>query len=224
MKTGKIIVFEGIDGSGKGTQSKLLQKYFQERNIPSILFEFPGYKKTFFGKAVGEFLNGDFGSLNQVHPKLSAILYAGDRFEQSNQIKEYLTKGYYVICDRYVPSNIAHQIAKLPEDQQNDLIQWIEKLEYEIFNISKPHLVLLMNMQPELSSKLVLKKDKREYTAKKKDIHEADQTYLEKVYLAFQQLAHHTNWRSIICGEINHPKPVEEIHKDIIQTIGDYFD
>lgn len=223
MLKGKIIAFEGIDGSGKGTQSKMLYKYFQEQNIPTILFEFPGYTKTFFGKVVGEFLNGDFGDLGQVHPKLAAILYAGDRYEQSQEIRDYLSKGYNVICDRYVPSNIAHQIAKLPIEEQDKMIVWIEHLEYEVFHLPKPNVVFFMNMQPELSSQLVLKKDQRSYTDKKQDIHEADQSYLDKVYIAFQELAKSTNWKTIDCGSINTPKSIDTINQDIVSYLNKSF-
>ena len=161
MEKSQIIVFEGIDGSGKGTQSKLLYEYYKKNNIKVVLFEFPGYTKTFFGEVVGEFLNGDFGNLTEVHPKLAAILYAGDRFEQSEEIKDYLSKGYIVICDRYVSSNIAHQIAKLPTDKQGKLKEWIEYLEYKVFNLPKPNLILFLDMPPSIATQLVLKKDTR---------------------------------------------------------------
>ncbi len=217
MVNGKIIVFEGIDGSGKGTQSKLLYKYYKKNNIKVALFEFPGYTKTFFGEVVGEFLNGDFGNLNEVHPKLSAILYAGDRFEQSKEIKDYLSKGYIVICDRYVSSNIAHQIAKLPIDKQEKLKEWIEYLEYKVFNLPKPNFILFLDMPPSAATQLVLKKDARAYTDKKKDIHEADQSYLSLVYNTFKAIAKKENWEIIECEN----KDITTIQNEIIHCIGE---
>jgi len=215
MDNGKILIFEGIDGSGKGTQSKLLYKYYQANNIPSILFEFPAYSKTFFGKTVGEFLNGDFGTLEEVHPKLSAMLYAGDRFEQVEEIKNYLSKGYIVICDRYIPSNIAHQIAKVSHSQQKALKKWIEHLEYEIFQLPKPDLIFFLNMPPLSASKLVLKKEQRDYTDKKKDIHEENQSYLEKVYAIFQNISIEEKWLVIECKDKN----IETVHSEILNQL-----
>lgn len=215
MNNGKIIVFEGIDGSGKGTQSKLLYKYYQENNISSILFEFPGYSKTFFGKTVGEFLNGDFGKLEDVHPKLSAMLYAGDRFEQVQKIRNYLSQGFIVICDRYIPSNIAHQIAKVPDNQKKELKKWIEHLEYEIYQLPKPNLIFFLDMPPLSASKLVLKKEQRDYTDKKKDIHEENESYLEKVYTIFKEIAIKDEWLIIQCKD----KDIDTIHIEIINEI-----
>jgi dTMP kinase len=217
MSQNKIIVFEGIDGSGKGTQSKLLYKYYQKANIPSILIEFPNYENTFFGKVVGEFLNGDFGNINQVNPKLAAILYAGDRFEKSSEIYEYINKGYTIICDRYIPSNIAHQIAKVSISEQKKLRDWIEELEYSVFNLPKPDIILFMDMHPDISSKFVLKKEKRVYTDKNKDIHEKDESYLKKVYSIFKNMSYEKKWNSIDCNNKN----IESVHNTILKVLGE---
>ncbi|MBA1432941.1 MAG: dTMP kinase [Epsilonproteobacteria bacterium] len=218
---GKIIVFEGIDGSGKGTQSKELYEYLQNLNYKVILLEFPFYNETFFGKEVGEYLNGVFGQLDEVHPKFSAMLYAGDRFEKKETILKKLNDGYMIICDRYVPSNIAHQTAKYQnESERKKLKQWIEELEYNVYGLPKPNIVLFMDMNPNLSDKLVLKKDIRNYTNKQKDLHESDNTYLVNVYKIFKQMTKNTNWFNIECQDSNNGlKSIQTIQSEIINKL-----
>lgn len=216
---GKIIVFEGIDGSGKGTQSKKLYKYLKEKKEKVILLEFPCYSETFFGKEVGDYLNGGFGGLDEVHPKLSAILYAGDRFEKKETILKYLKKGYIIICDRYVPSNIAHQSAKIEnKTEQKKLRKWISKLEYKVFGLPKPDIIFFMDMNPKISDNLVLQKDARSYTDKSKDLHENDNSYLLKVYEMFKKLS--KSWITIKCQNKNNElKTVDEIHAKILKKL-----
>ncbi|WP_333804213.1 dTMP kinase [Sulfurospirillum sp.] len=220
MKKGKIIVFEGIDGSGKGTQATLLHEYYKKNNIPNLLLQFPCYSETFFGQEVGNYLNGKFGSLDNVHPKFSALLYAGDRFEKSKLIYDELNKGTMVICDRYVPSNIAHQIAKLKtQEEQKELQHWIEKLEYGVFNLPKPDVVFLLDISPSLSSELVLKKNKRDYTDKAKDLHEEDDSYLRQVYYAYKDLCLVNGWNKINCTHDNKIFSIQEIHLTILKVL-----
>jgi dTMP kinase len=219
---GKIIVFEGIDGSGKGTQSKKLYKHLRDRDKKVILLEFPFYEKTFFGKEVGNYLNGKFGKLDEVDPKLSAMLYAGDRFEKKDLILKKLQQGYTIICDRYVSSNIAYQTAKYENQKEQKMLQkWIGHLEYKVYSLPKPDVVIFMDMNPKISDNLVLKKDARNYTDKKKDLHESDTTYLLNVYTAFQQMFDDKIWINIKCQNKNNKlKSVIKIHNKILKKLG----
>lgn len=219
---GKIIVFEGIDGSGKGTQSKKLYQHLKNRDKKVILLEFPFYEETFFGKEVGNYLNGKFGKLDEVYPKLSAMLYAGDRFEKKDLILKKLQQGYTIICDRYVSSNIAYQTAKYKnKKEQKTLQKWISHLEYKVYSLPKPDVVIFMDMNPEICDNLVLKKDARNYTDKKKDLHESDTTYLLDVYSAFQEMFDDKIWINIKCQNKNNKlKSVEKIHNKILKKLG----
>ena len=196
---GKLIAIEGIDGSGKNTQSnKILSEYSRTYAKVSKL-SFPRYGETFFGKEVGHYLNGEFGRLDQVHPKLSAMLYAGDRFECKEDILGKLSDDGVIICDRYVQSNIAHQIAKVASHEQLSFAQWIEELEYRVYGMPKPDLVIFLDVPPVTSNELVLKKEPRNYTDKKRDLHEEDVPYLEKVYGVFKSLSKTEGWATIDC-------------------------
>src|SRR5258708_39110698 len=108
-----LIDLEGIDGSGKGTQARVLCDRFAQAGVSAALVSFPRYEATRFGRAVGEFLNGRFGSLQQVHPFLVSLLFAGDRFESKEFLVQAIKSHAVVVLDRYVPSNVAHQASKV---------------------------------------------------------------------------------------------------------------
>jgi dTMP kinase len=196
---GKLVVIEGTDGSGKATQSDLLVKRLIEEGHTAIKYSFPGYTKTFFGREVGNFLNGEFGTIDQVHPKLASCLYALDRFEQLTELRADLDKYDYVVCDRYVESNMAHQGCKLDEPDQ--MFKWIEKLEYEILGLPRPDIFIFLSLPVEVSRELILEKAKREYTDHQKDLHEADDGHLQKAFDVYDYLARLNEWLVIGCTD-----------------------
>ncbi|MGH9702977.1 MAG: dTMP kinase, partial [Candidatus Acidiferrales bacterium] len=105
---GKFIAIEGIDGSGKRTQLDLLDAELSRRGIAHVRVSFPRYE-SFFGSMVGQFLNGEFGTLDKVDPHFSALLYASDRLEAKPELMGHLQSGAVVLSDRYIGSNLAHQ-------------------------------------------------------------------------------------------------------------------
>lgn len=217
--SGTIIVIEGIDGSGKNTQATLLQKALDARKVPHRLWHFPLYQETFFGKEVANYLNGEYGDLDHTHPKLTALLYAGDRFEKRDEMLAELERGTTIILDRYVPSNIAHQGAKLDPKEFKEFKDWVEELEYGVFGLPRPDLTVFLDMPPEISYNLVLEKSKREYTDKKQDLHEENTTYLRKVYDHFTTLSQEEGWKKIQCYEGTTPRSIEAIHEQFLKEV-----
>ena len=124
-----IIAFEGLDGSGKGTQSQILSAKMSAKGIDNSLYSFPNYKGTNFGLEVGKYLNGGFGALDEIPPQFPVMLYAMDRFEMKKSIMTDISEGLNIIFDRYVPSNIAHQAVKFPENQQKTFSDLVKRLE-----------------------------------------------------------------------------------------------
>ena len=194
---GMLVVLEGIDGSGKGTQARLLVDALARRGFTARLFSFPCYDETFFGREVGRYLNGAFGDLHSVPPEFAALLYAGDRLEKRDELLVALRDADVVVCDRYVPSNFAHQAAKLPRERQDALIDWIAAVEYTVFGLPRPDLVCLLTMPPERSVALVLNKNRRSYTEKRLDLHEAAGDYLQDAAQVFARLAERNGWTVI---------------------------
>ena len=96
-----IIAIEGIDGAGKGTQSRQLVERLNASGVNAVGLQFPRYSETTFGAAIGDFLNGRFGSLDQVHPQLAAVLYAGDRFESKQVLQNAVDSHDVVVLDRF---------------------------------------------------------------------------------------------------------------------------
>jgi len=193
---GKLIAVEGIDGSGKQTQVRLLSQALESRGHRVLSTGFPQYN-SWFGKMVGQFLNGDFGPHHDPH--FTALLYAGDRFECKGPIVAALEQGQIVITDRYVASNLAHQTARSSPEKREEFRAWIEHLEYGIYGLPKEDLVLYLRVPPIQAQSLVAKKSARTYTDSAHDILESDLRHLQAAADIYDQLARRPNWKTVEC-------------------------
>ena len=118
------------------------------------MLSFPRYQQTRFGQKVGDFLNGEFGTLDTVHPLLVSLLFAGDRFESRELIEQSLADHDVVVCDRYVASNVAHQGAKVSDGERAELIEWIQQLEFSIYKLPTPQLTLFLDLPVKFAQQL----------------------------------------------------------------------
>ncbi len=214
---GKLIAIEGIDGSGKRTQVALLEKTLTAAGHSVLATGFPQYESSWFGKMVGQFLNGDFGSLESVDPHFSALLYAGDRFESKFRLDTALNAGKIVLADRYIGSNLAHQTARVPESARPAFINWIEHLEYNIYNLPHEALVLYLRVPPRQAQELVSRKSARVYTKDKQDIQEASIRHLEDAAAMYDHLSRRPHWATIQCYDEN--RSAMRAQKDIAAEI-----
>jgi dTMP kinase len=215
-----IIAIEGIDGSGKGTQTRLLEKRLIDEGIGVSMFSFPRYSETFFGREVGNYLDGKFGDLENVNPKFSSLLYALDRFETAPQIEEALARGNIVIFDRFIGSNIAHQCARVPKNKVPEMATWIRTVEETILKARKPDIVIFLDININQASELVAKKEKRSYTDKTLDLHEASPDHLDGALANFRYLARTDGWVTVLCnrtdGTIRRPEEIaDEIYSHV---------
>jgi dTMP kinase len=217
---GKFIVIEGIDGSGKRTQIEMLARALAEKKIATAQIGFPNYD-GFFGKLVGQFLNGDFGALEAVDPHFSAMLYAGDRLQAAPGIRRDLEAGNILLADRYVASNLAHQGSRVPANKRDEFLTWLKRLEYEVYALPQEDLVIYLRMKPADAQRLVGEKGKREYTALRRDLQESDIEHLATASEVYDQLARQPNWLTIECHDAaaNALRSPEDIHKEILAAV-----
>lgn len=224
MTKGKFIVIEGSDGSGKKTQTDLLIKKLKEEKIKTAYFDFPQYYTSFFGKMIKRYLNGEFGTADEVSPYLASILYAGDRFEASEKIKKSINTGKYLVSNRYIQSNMAFQNAKIKlKTEKKKFVRWLEKMEYEIFNIPKADMVIYLYVPYTIGQRLVDQKGARKYTKKQRDIHECNSDFLRRVEGEYLNLAEtKSEWHLISCvenGEILSREKIAEKVYSIVKNI-----
>lgn len=216
-----LIAIEGIDGSGKGTQARLLTDALKDQGLNTKLISFPRYEETFLGGAIGRFLNGEFGTLSEANPYLVSLLFAGDRFESRELLLAELAANDIVILDRYVSSNIAHQGSKLPTDQQKSLFEFVDQLEYGVYKLPRPSLNLLLDLPAKTAQDLIGRKNARSYTEKSHDLQEADQGYLNSVRQTYLSLASKNpeHWEVIECLDGDQLRSIEQISQQLLKLV-----
>jgi dTMP kinase len=189
----KLFVIEGVDGSGKSTQLKLLSDHLVTKGYGCEFLHFPRTDAPYFGELIARFLRGEFGSLNDVDPYLVAMLYAGDRKDASEKIKEWLGKKKIVLLDRYTYSNIAYQCAKIEDHMAQDkLMKWILTLEFDHFAIPKPDLNFFLDVPFAFTEKKLLfhrSGEDRSYLNGSRDIHEESLNFQKKVRDIYLKIA-----------------------------------
>jgi dTMP kinase len=223
---GQIITIEGLDGAGKSTQIELLRDRLKTMNIKHRYIHFPMLNKGFYGKLISEYLRGEFGTIENVHPKLVSLLFAEDRNEHKNQLIQWLNEGYLIIMDRYVNSNIAFQCAKTESvNEKTELKNWILEFEFKHNKLPEPNTSFFLNV-PFSYIKSSLQKSRtgidREYLNGKTDIHEDSLELQKKVYEEYMNLLNEQpNFHEIKCfsNDSKWLTPIE-IHESIIDMIG----
>jgi dTMP kinase len=215
-----VVALEGIDGSGKGTQASRLCENLTRQGLSCGLIAFPRYSETTFGRTIARYLNGEFGDLHATSPHFAALLYAGDRFESSSLIDSQRSTREVLIFDRYVPSNLAHQAAKVAPPDRESFIAWVESVEYGVYRLPRPDLVIYLDMPVPIAQELITKKPSRVYTEKAADLHEADGSYLSATAKVYQQLAaRDSTWRVIQCTRNDELRTADEVAIEITDCI-----
>ena len=214
------IVIDGIDGSWKWTQLKLVTKKLESLWKTVLILDFPRYgEKSAF--MVEKYLNWEYGK--DVSAKQASIFYAVDRFQSYTDIKEKRGTYDYIISNRYVSANIIHQAGKIADQtERKEFIEWVEDLEYNIFCIPQPDKTIFLNVSPEMSQKLVLKKEEREYLKwwKKMDLHEEDMNHLKNAHAsAMEVVKSHPDWVKIDCEQESEMKSMDNITEMIMKEI-----
>jgi dTMP kinase len=219
---GKLIVLDGTDGTGKHTQTILLKENLEKLGYCVETIDFPQYGTKAAGPTE-EYLNGKYGSPDEVGAYRASILYAVDRYAASFKIKQWLLEGKIVLCDRYVSANMGHQAGKIINLEKRDqFLEWLEDLEFNIFKIPKPDINILLYIDTEIARKLAQDNENKKFTndVKKNDVHEKDPEHMKKALNSFLYVAEKYNWIKINCSNGNDwIKTREEISLEIFNKI-----
>lgn len=216
--SGKLIVIEGLDGSGKATQAQRLFEALKNSGENVIKISFPDYDSD-SSALVKMYLNGEFGTdPNSVNPYAASSFYAVDRFASyAKNWKQFYLDGGIVIADRYTTSNAIHQCAKLPEEQWESFIKWLFEYEYRLIGIPEPYRTVYLRVDPNVSQELMTKR--YDGNESKKDIHEANLDYLKRSRQAADFCAKALEWRIVECIGGGCMRTVDDISKEVLSII-----
>ncbi|MGB7816237.1 MAG: hypothetical protein WBL28_07790 [Methylotenera sp.] len=195
-QTGKLIVIEGADGAGKATQAKMLVERFKAEGVAVETLEFPRYDDTFFGSYIKEWIDEVHGNFIELDPRLSSILFAGDRFESRDTITNWLAEGKNVVLDRYVSASMLHQGAKITEIQKRGaFLLWLGRLEYDVFKMPHPDMVVYLDMPFDIRHALLTTDERKPNLGHT----ETDEEYQLAVQRCAEQVASLEKWRVVSC-------------------------
>ncbi len=221
---GKLIVIEGLDGSGKSTQTPILANELISQGKDVRVISFPDYESD-ASMLVRMYLAGEFGKKpDDVNAYAASTFYAVDRY--ASYVRDW--KAFYekpdsvILATRYVSANEIHQLAKLDRDDWNDFADWVEDFEFQKLGIPRPDLVLYLDMKYEIALRLV--SGRSEKTGQKKDIHELDEVYMERCHKAAAYAAGKLGWKTVVCHDGKEPLSQQEIAEKILAEVTKLLD
>ena len=217
-KKGKLIVIEGLDGSGKATQAQRLYEMLQAEGRPVRKISFPNYESD-SSALVRMYLRGDFGTdPSDVNAYAASSFYAADRYAgYKADWGTFYHGGGILIADRYTTSNAVHQCSKLPEGDWDAYLDWLFQYEYGLLGIPSPDAVVYLEVDPEVSQRLMTGRYDGEES--KKDIHERNVAYLERSAAAAAYCSGKLGWKVVRCARDGQMRSMEEIGAEILQNL-----
>ncbi len=214
----RLIVLDGLDGSGKSTQLDRLNGYFAENGIHYKQISFPDYEQP-SSSLVTMYLNGEFGSsADAVNAYAASSFYAVDRYAS---FKKFWQADYenetFILAARYTTSNAIHQMGKLPREEWDTYLRWLEEYEYGLLGLPRPDAVLFLDMPLDISQRLLSARYGGDED--KKDIHERDMAYLKQCRESALYAADRLGWQVITCGKNGEPLPVDTITETLVSVV-----
>ena len=213
--TGKLIVIEGLDGSGKATQAKRLAAALQQQGQPVREISFPNYESD-SSALVKMYLSGAFGNKpGDVNAYAASSFYAVDRYAGMKQDwGRFYKDGGILVADRYTTSNAVHQCCKLPHEAWDLYLDWLFGFEYQKLGLPTPAMVIYLRLEIEASQRLM--SERYHGDEKKKDIHESNMDYLRRAHEAADYCAKKYSWQTIQCAENGALRSIEDIGSDVL--------
>jgi dTMP kinase len=215
---GKLIVFEGIDGSGKSTQFKLMCSRFEKEGVLFNRLTFPQYQEP-SSALIRMYLNGEFGENPEaVNPYAASTFFAVDRVASFIKVwRAYYQSGGILLTDRYTTSNALHQGSKLPENKRSAFFKWLYEFEFGLMELPKPDIVLYLDIPVDAALERIEKR--KALTGGSTDIHERDTAYLKECQSCGSQAADFYAWRKIACFAGKTARSEQEIHEEIYSIL-----
>ena len=218
MKKHNLIVIEGLDGSGKGTQTALLRERILSERHAVRHISFPNYEET-SAALVKSYLAGEFGSTpDSVNAYAASSFYAVDRYAayKKHWESDYLD-GVNILADRYTTSNAVYQMTKLPQEKWDDFLQWLRDYEYGLLELPSPDVVLYLDMPPQVSQRLMSGRYSGDES--RKDIHEVNISFQEQCRRSALYSAERLGWNVISCSDGEMPCGIDEISDKIWNAV-----
>ena len=214
----RLIAIDGLDASGKMTQTELLKDLLEEKGIPYRYLSFPTYDAD-YSAHVNMYLKGRFGDDPEiVNPFAASSFFGADRYcSYMLDWKKDYDNGAIILANRYTSANAVHQLSKLDESEFDSFLNWLMDYEYEKLSIPKPDAVIYLCVPPEVSQKMI--QHRCDETGAEKDIHENNKKHLENSYKAALYSAEKLGWIKIDCAENGVLRTREDIHKEIVERL-----
>jgi len=218
VKLGKLIVFEGIDGSGKSTQFDMMCKRLSDDNCQFRRIVFPRYSEP-SSALIKMYLAGDFGNdPDSVNAYAASSFYAVDRYASFiRDWRDYYNSGGFILTDRYTTSNALHQGAKIDKDQRENFFKWLYDYEFNLIGLPVPDIIIYMEIGIEYAAKRLLQRQKE--TGTYADIHENDMLYLKSSIESGEQAATQFGWHRISCINNGVERNKEDLHEEIYNHV-----
>ncbi len=218
-KHGKLIVFEGLDGSGKATQSARYVEHLKQLGRSPILLSFPNYESE-SSALVRMYLSGTFGSdPSSVNPFAASAFFAVDRIAGflSDWQPAWKQADSVLIADRYTTSNAVHQCCKLPREEWNSFLSWLYDFEYGKLGLPAPDAVIYLRLPPETSEDLLVNRYHGDQT--RLDIHERDLEYLRHARKAADYCAGYSHWHTVECAPEGKLRSIDDIAAEVVNVL-----
>ncbi|OXS26350.1 MAG: thymidylate kinase [Acetobacterium sp. MES1] len=221
---GQLIVIEGVDGSGKQTQTQLLYDRLVKAGENVMKIAYPRYDKK-SSALVKLYLEGAFGKdPGSISPYIASTFYAADRYASYKEdYEDFLAQGGLVLVDRYTTSNMVHQAGKIKDpDERKRFLDWLWDFEFNLYGLPVPDQVFFLNIPPEINEQLIKNRNNKITGKQQKDIHESSPEHLRDSYCSALALVAEYGWTEINCVTDNQLRSIKSIHQEIWERIKEH--
>lgn len=218
MSKGKLIVIEGLDGSGKATQTAMLTNSLINKGKDVKQVSFPDYNNP-SSSLVKMYLKGELGSKpDDVNAYAASSFYAVDRYASYKKFwQNDYENGKIIIADRYTTSNAIYQLSKVEPENQRDFLQWLKYYEYQLLGLPEPDAVIYLDMPIEISQRLLTERYNGD--DEKKDLHESNFLFLQQCRKSAIYSAEQQGWQIVKCAKENEPRTIDDIHCEVLKLV-----